>query len=250
MTVPCGSFGPGRLDPTVGDDRAESVPMRVLLVEDDPHLGPVLARGLREEGYATDLVTTVADADLHLAVHEYDAVVLDLGLPDGDGSVLSRQVRDRGLPTAVLILTARSTLSDKVAGLDGGADDYLVKPFDHPELAARLRAVLRRPRSVVGPVLEAGDLRLDPATRTVWRGAVVIPLTPREFALLQYLLTHAGRVVSRSELLEHVWDAHYEGGSNVVDAHVANLRRKLDVTGLQNPVETVRGVGFRIGPTR
>jgi len=221
--------------------------MRVLLVEDDPYLGPVLARGLREEGYALDLVGTVAEAGLHLAVHEYDALVLDLGLPDGDGLTLCREVRERALPTAVLVLTARGALSDKVAGLDSGADDYLVKPFDHPELAARLRALLRRPRSVVAPVLQVGDVRLDPATRTVWRGAVVIPLTAREFALLHHLLAHAGRVVSRTELLEHVWDAHYDGTSNVVDAHVANLRRKLDMPGSAGPVETVRGVGFRVG---
>ena len=221
--------------------------MRVLLVEDDPVLGQVLLRGLREDGYGTDLVGTVAAADLQLGVDEYDAVVLDLGLPDGDGLGLCRQIRARGLPTAVVILTARDTLSDKVAGLDSGADDYLVKPFDYPELAARLRAVLRRPRTAVPPVLAVGDIRLDPATHTVWRGAIVIPLTAREFALLQYLLLHAGRVISRSELLEHVWDAHYDGTSNVVDAHVANLRRKLDLPGDAAPIATVRGVGFGIG---
>ncbi|CAB4885140.1 unannotated protein [freshwater metagenome] len=223
--------------------------MRILLVEDDPVLGAVLRRGLQEDGYAVDLATSVADGRDHLAINEYDAAVLDLGLPDGDGSVLCRWVRERQLPTAVLILTARDSLSDKVAGLDGGADDYLIKPFDYPELAARVRAVMRRPRNTVPTVLQAGDIRLDPATHTVWRGAIVLPLTAREFALLHHLMLHAGAVVTRTELLEHVWDAHYEGTSNVVDVHIANLRRKLDLPGSPAPLETVRGVGFRLGMT-
>ena len=221
--------------------------MRILLVEDDPTLGGVLRRGLVEDGYAVDLVTTVAEGSFNVAVNQYDAVVLDRGLPDGDGLTVCREVRSRQSPTAVLMLTARDTLSDKVAGLDAGADDYLVKPFDFPELAARLRALLRRPRSMVSPILQHGDIRLDPATHTVWRGAIVVPLTPREFALLQYLLLHRGSVVTRTDLIEHVWDAHYEGGSNIVDSHVANLRRKLDMPGDPAPVETIRGVGFRLG---
>ena len=220
--------------------------MRVLVVEDDPVLAGVIRRGLREEGYAVDVATCVADGDEHLSINEYDALVVDLGLPDGDGTTLCQAVRDRGLPTAVLIVTARDTLSDKVAGLDGGADDYIIKPFDYPELAARLRATLRRPRTTLPTVLQVGDLRLDPATHTVWRGAIVLPLTIREFSLLRQLMLRAGTVVSRTELLEHVWDAHYDGTSNVVDAHVANLRRKLDLPGSPAPIETVRGVGFRL----
>ena len=221
--------------------------MRILLVEDDPVLGAVLRRGLQEDGYAVDLATSVAEGRDHLAINEYDAAVLDLGLPDGDGSLLCRWIRERQLPTAVLILTARDGLSDKVAGLDGGADDYLIKPFDYPELAARVRAMLRRPRRAVPAVLQVGDIRLDPATHTVWRGAIVLPLTAREFSLLHHLMLQSGAVVTRTELLEHVWDAHYEGTSNVVDVHLANLRRKLDLPGSPVPLETVRGVGFRLG---
>ena len=220
--------------------------MRVLVVEDDPALGPLVRNALVEAGYATDLNTTVGQASESVFITPYDAVVLDLGLPDGDGSRLLRELRERGAETAVLILTARDLLSDKVGGLDLGADDYMTKPFDLPELTARLRALLRRPRSVQPVVLACGDIRLDPATRTVWRGAVVLPLTPREMALLHELLLRPGEVVTRTELLERVWDEHYEGTSNIVDSHVANLRRKLELPGLRDPIETVRGHGFRI----
>ena len=146
----------------------------------------------------------------------------------------------------VLMLTARDGLSDKVAGLDAGADDYLTKPFDYLELAARVRALLRRPPETTAPVLEVGDIRLDPATHTVWRGALVVPLTAREFSLLEYLMRRPGAVLTRSELLEHVWDANYDGLSNVVDVHIANLRRKLAVPGSDVPIDTIRGVGYQL----
>lgn len=219
--------------------------MRVLVVEDDPTLGDVLARGLREEGHAVDLEASFAGADAALGITGYDLVVLDLGLPDGDGLALCRRVRASGVPTRVLILTARDTVPDKVLGLDAGADDYLAKPFDFPELAARARALLRRPAVTGTPVLELDDVRLDPAAHRVWRAGVLIPLTPRELALLHYLMTRCGEVVSRTDCLEHVWDAHYDGLSNVVDVHVASLRRKLDVPGRPLPIETVRRVGYR-----
>ena len=223
-----------------------SVSVRVLVVEDDRTLGDVLARGLREEGYAVDLERTVAGADEAVSVNEYDVVVLDLGLPDGDGVAVCRRIRESELSTRVLMLTARDSLSDKVGGLDVGADDYLTKPFDFPELAARIRALVRRPAVTGSPVLEAGDLRLDPAAHRVWRGAVLIPLTAREFTLLHYLMLRRGEVVPRGEVLEHVWDAHYIGISNVVEVHIANLRRKLDQPGVPAAIETVRGVGYRL----
>lgn len=220
--------------------------MRVLVVEDDPVLGTVVARGLREEGHAVDLEASVAGADLACSVNDFDVVVLDLGLPDGDGLELCRRLRATGRPARILVLTARDTLSDKVAGLDAGADDYLAKPFDFPELAARVRALIRRPAGAGSPQLEVGDLRLDPAGHRVWRGAVLIPLTAREFSLLHYLMSRADEVVSRSDLIEHVWDAHYDGVSNVVDVHIASLRRKLELPDDPAPIETLRGVGYRL----
>ncbi len=226
--------------------------MRLLVVEDDQSLGRVLVRGLSEEGHAVDLVGTVAAADESIAIHHYDLLVLDIGLPDGDGVSLCRRLREAGLTTPVLLLTARDGLSDKVEGLDAGADDYLTKPFAYPELAARVRALLRRPTESAAPVLEFGDLRLDPAAHTVFRGAIMIPLTPKEFSLLDYLLRRPDTVVTREDLLEHVWDAHYDGLSNVVDVHVANLRRKLELPGGEHAgeqgvaIDTVRGVGYRM----
>lgn len=220
--------------------------VRLLVVEDDLSLAKVLVRGLSEEGHAVDRVATVAAASEAHAVNDYDLVVLDLGLPDGDGIDLCRTIRQEGSGTPVLMLTARDELSDKVAGLDAGADDYLTKPFAYPELAARVRALLRRPRDVANPILEWGDVKLDPAAHTVWRGAIMIPLTPREFSLLEFLLRHPGQVCTREALLEHVWDAHYDGLSNVVDVHIANLRRKLSQPGRGDSIETVRGVGYRV----
>jgi DNA-binding response OmpR family regulator len=222
--------------------------VRVLVVEDDGSLGAVVQRGLVEEGHAVDLERTLAGARRAVALNPYHLVVLDLGLPDGDGLALCRELRDQRNSARVLLLTARDTLGDKVSGLDAGADDYLTKPFDFPELAARVRALLRRPETSRSPLLTAADVVLDPAAHNVRRAGVLVPLTAREFALLHYLMDRAGEVVTRTDLLEAVWDANYDGFSNVVDVHMANLRRKLDLPHRPAPIETVRGVGFRIAP--
>jgi DNA-binding response OmpR family regulator len=222
--------------------------MRLLVVEDDRALGAVIQRGLVDEGHAVDWERTIAGADEAVAVHRHALIVLDLGLPDGDGASWCARQRVGGNTTPVLMLTARDTLSDRVGGLDAGADDYLTKPFQFPELAARVRALLRRPQSGRSPVLMVGDVRLDPATHTVWRGGIVIPLTAREFSLLHVLMDRSGEVVTRTDLLEQVWDAHYDGLSNVVDVHVANVRRKLEMDDLPSVIETVRGVGYKMQP--
>ncbi|MEM7095919.1 MAG: response regulator transcription factor [Actinomycetota bacterium] len=222
--------------------------MRLLVVEDDVALGQILVRGLTEDGYAVDLVTGVADARHNAESHRYDSMVIDIGLPDGNGLDLCHELRDRGDQTPILMLTARDGLSDKVGGLDAGADDYLTKPFDFPELTARVRALTRRPPDVHKPLLEAGDLSLDPASRRVWRGAITVPLTAREFSLLEHLLRRPDAIHSRTELLESVWDANYDGLSNVVDVHIANLRRKLEMPGSVPAIDTVRGAGYRLNP--
>lgn len=220
--------------------------MRILLVEDDPALTTVLERGLVEDGYALDTASRLLDARHAVVSNEYDLVILDRGLPDGDGSELCREMRSNGIDTPVLILTARDGLGDKVEGLDAGADDYLTKPFDYPELTARIRALLRRPPDTQPPILRVGSLEMDPAARRVSRSSITIPLTAREFSLLEMMMRSPGATHSRTVLLEHVWDENYDGLSNVVDVHVANLRRKLGLPGHQDPIETVRGVGYRL----
>jgi DNA-binding response OmpR family regulator len=220
--------------------------VRLLLVEDDPSLGGVVQRGLVEEGHAVDWERTLSGARRAVAINTYHLVVLDLGLPDGDGLSLCRKLRADRNAARVLVLTARDSTGDKVLGLDAGADDYLTKPFDFAELGARVRALLRRPEEARSPLLTAADIELDPAAHTVRRRGVTVPMTAREFALLHYLMDRKGDVVTRSDLLEAVWDANYDGLSNVVDVHVANLRRKLDMPGHGAPIETIRGVGYRI----
>jgi two-component system OmpR family response regulator len=224
--------------------------MRLLVVEDDDVLAQVICRGLREEGHAVDLEGTVAGAEMATSVNDYDVVILDLGLPDGDGMDLCRHLQGSGRGVRVLMLTARDALGDRVAGLDAGADDYLVKPFDWDELTARLRALMRRPPTAQRTVLQAQDVRLDPSSHRVWRGDVAIPLTLREFSLLHYLMSRPGEVVSRADLFEHVWDWAYDGMSNVIEVHVAGLRRKLGEgpPGAPPLIETLRGAGYRLNP--
>jgi two-component system OmpR family response regulator len=220
--------------------------MRVLVVEDEVKLSGLLRRGLTEEGYAADVARTGEDALWMARSVEYDAIVLDLMLPELDGFEVCRRLRDSGVWTPVLMLTARDGVEDRVAGLDAGADDYLPKPFSFAELLARLRALSRRGTTERPAVLEVASLRLDPATHQVWRGDVELRLSAKEFALLETFMRRPGQVLSRGQLLEHAWDFAYESRSNVVDVYVRYLREKVDRPFGLEQLETVRGAGYRL----
>ncbi|WP_275295170.1 response regulator transcription factor [Amycolatopsis sp. La24] len=220
--------------------------MRVLVVEDVLRTAGLLRRGLEEEGYAVDVVGTGPDAVWAGTEQSYDVIVLDVMLPGCDGFEVCARLRaaDRWAP--VLMLTARQEVDDRVRGLDAGADDYLMKPFSFAELAARLRALVRRGPGARPPALAVGDLRLDPATREAWRGEVPVSLSGKEFALLELFMRHPGQVLSRTRILEHVWDFAFDGVSNVVDQYVGYLRRKVDRPFGRADLETVRGAGYRL----
>jgi two-component system OmpR family response regulator len=220
--------------------------MRVLVVEDDLKMAALLRRGLVEEGLAADVARTGDDALWMAEATDYDAIVLDVMLPGADGFEVCRRLRDAGRWSPVLMLTARDAVEDRVAGLDAGADDYLTKPFSFAELLARLRALARRAPPERPAVLEVGDLRLDPATRRVWRGSAEIQLSAKEFALLETFMRRPGEVLSRYQLLEHCWDYGYENRSNVVDVYVRYLREKVDRPFGRSSLETVRGAGYRL----
>ena len=220
--------------------------MRILVVEDELKMASLLRRGLAEEGHAVDVARTGDDALWMAGAAEYDAIVLDLMLPGMDGIEVCRRVRESGVWVPVLMLTARDAVDDRVAGLDAGADDYLAKPFSFAELLARLRALVRRGGVERPAVLEVGDLRLDPATRQVWRGPTEIKLSAKEFALLETFMRRPGQVLSRYQLLEHAWDYGYENRSNVVDVYVRYLRDKVDRPFERDSLETVRGAGYRL----
>jgi len=220
--------------------------MRVLVVEDQPKMSRLLKRGLQDEGFATDVSGNGEDALWMAGSTPYDAIVLDVMLPGIDGFETCRRLRSEGVWAPVLMLTARDSVEDRVAGLDGGADDYLPKPFSFSELTARIRALVRR-GAVERPVLlEVGDLVLDPANRTVRRGETPISLSAKEFALLETFMRRPGSVLSRLELLEHAWDYEYENRSNVVDVYVRYLREKVDRPFGRDSIETVRGAGYRM----
>jgi two-component system OmpR family response regulator len=228
--------------------------MRILLVEDEIKMARAVRRGLEQEGYAVDAVGDGNEALFRATESDYDGIVLDLMLPGMDGFSVCRTLRSRGRWAPVLMLTARDAVEDRIRGLDAGADDYLVKPFAFGELLARLRALVRRGPGERPAVVEVGDVRLDPAAHTVVRAGRTVDLSAREFALLEYLMRHAGEVVTRSRILDHVWDYNYDGMSNVVDVYVGYVRRKLcegpegasDLS--RDFIRTVRGVGYTVGP--
>jgi two-component system, OmpR family, response regulator len=220
--------------------------MRVLIVEDAAKMAGLLRRGLEREGMAVDVAGTGEEALWRAEAVDYDAIVLDLMLPGLDGLEVCQRLRESGVWSPILMLTARDAVRDRVAGLDRGADDYLTKPFSYAELLARLRALLRRGRPARPPELRVGDLRLDPATRQVWRGDDEIKLSAKEYAVLETFMRRPGEVLSRFQLLEHAWDYEYENRSNVVDAYVRLLRAKIDRPFGVESIETVRGAGYRL----
>ncbi len=218
--------------------------MRLLLAEDDNMIGEAVRAGLRRQGFAVDWVRDGVAAEQALLAEAYDACLLDLGLPRKAGLDVLRRLRERGSTLPVLVLTARDAITDRVDGLDAGADDYVVKPFDLAELAARIRAVTRRKGGRAQAAIEHGEVTLDPATREVRRNGELVALSPREFALLQALLEHPGRILSRAQLEERLYGWGEEVESNVVEVHLHTLRRKLGADFIRN----VRGVGYRVAP--
>ncbi len=218
--------------------------VRVLVVEDEPGVSSFIRQGLTEAGYAVDIAADGEEGVAYALAAEYDLMVVDIMLPKRDGLSLLREIRSEGVKTPVLLLTARDAIDDRVKGLDAGADDYLVKPFAFQELLARIRALLRRPPLQTGSILRASDLEMDLTTRQVWRAGKAISLTPREFSLLEMLLRHPNQVLSRTQILEHVWNFNFYGSSKVVDVYIGYLRRKID-SGFASPlIHTVRGVGY------
>lgn len=220
--------------------------MRVLVVEDQRKIAAFLQRGLEEEGYAVDVAVDGEEGLAFAATAPYDVIVLDVILPRQDGLAVCQTLRRRGSRVPILMLTARDTVEDRIAGLDSGADDYLTKPFAFGEFLARLRALLRRGNERGSPDLRAADVVLDPVRHEVRRGGAVVPLALKEYAILEYLLQQPGRVATRTMIAEHVWGYDFESESNVIDVHIRSLRRKLDAGREGTIIETVRGVGYRI----
>jgi len=221
--------------------------MKILLVEDEQKLAEALSKGLTLEGYTVDAISDGKKALTRISLHrnDYDLIILDLMLPSMDGLEIAKQVREMNITIPILVLTARAETDTKVELLLSGADDYLVKPFSFAELNARIRALLRRPAESLPETLSFADIELDPAKRRVTRDGKEVPLTLKEFGLLEYFMRHPNQVVNREDLLNHLWDFNYVGFSNVVDVHVKNLRRKLDEGG-GSILQTVRGIGYRL----
>lgn len=221
--------------------------MRILIVEDEASIANFVRQGLTEAGHAVDLAWDGREGLAYALVTDYDVMVLDIMLPQMDGIRLLQELRRRGDKTPTLMLTARDTIDDRVAGLDAGADDYLVKPFAFPELLARIRALLRRPPLQTGTTLTVGDLQMDTAKREVRRNGRLIDLSPREYAILEYLMRHPNQILTRTQIGEHVWNFDFYNESNVVDVYIGYLRRKIDTGEPFQLFHTVRGVGYRMG---
>jgi two-component system OmpR family response regulator len=220
--------------------------LRILVVEDEQRLAALIETALVREGHAVTVVHTGEDALDYVTFTDYDALVLDVMLPGRNGLGVCRELRARHVQIPILLLTARDAVEDRVAGLDAGADDYLTKPFAFAELSARLRALARRPADVLDPILTTGDLRLDPATRRVWRGDDEHQLPNKEFRILEYLMRHPDRVLTRAMISDHVWDYDVPSSLNVIDVHIRSLRRKLDDPYAVKRIQTVRGAGYRL----
>jgi DNA-binding response OmpR family regulator len=222
--------------------------MKILLIEDDEILVKALKTALEKEAYTVDFFTNGEDAEKRIMHHheQYDLIVLDWMLPDKAGVDICQSVREKGIHTPILVLTGKEKTEDKVQALNAGADDYLTKPFSSDELMARVRAILRRPKATVPVRLAVKDIVLDSTTRRVFRGDKEIILSLKEFGILEYLMRHSNQVVSRDELLEHVWDFAFDSFSNIVDVHITNLRKKIQNSEKETIIETVRGVGYRI----
>jgi DNA-binding response OmpR family regulator len=221
--------------------------VRVLVVEDERRLAAGLKKGLEAEGFATDVALNGTDGLWMAREHPYDAIVLDIMLPGVNGYRICATLREEGIWTPILMLTAKEGELDEAEALDTGADDYLTKPFSHVVLVARLRSLMRRGARERPAVLAAGDLRLDPGAKRVWRDETEVELTAREMALLEFLLRHKGEVQSKREILEHVWDYDFEGDPNIIEVYVRHLRNKLDRPFGRNAIQTVRGAGYRLG---
>jgi heavy metal response regulator len=220
--------------------------MHVLLVEDESQIADFIVRGLSEQGHAVDVASDGHDALYWNEVAEFDVIILDVMLPDIDGVEVCRILRSKGLSTPILMLTAKDAVEDRIAGLDSGADDYLVKPFAFAELLARLRALMRREPALLGSVLQISDLKMDTATLEVSRQGVVIDLTTKECRLLEYLMRHPNQVLTRTMIAEHVWNYEFDRATNVIDVHMRNLRRKIDEPFPVKLIQTVRGAGYKI----
>lgn len=220
--------------------------MRILVIEDDRRIANLLKKGLVEEGYAVDLAYDGLEGQYLGESEDYDLIILDLLLPKVDGLTVCRKLREKQIKIPILILTAKITIDDRVEGLNAGADDYLVKPFSFRELTARINALLRRSQETLPPILKVADLELDPAKHLVKQNGRTIDLSAKEFAILEYLLRNKNQVITRTMILEHVWDYNFDPSSNIVDVFITHLRKKIDNGDKEKLIQTIHGVGFKL----